>query len=683
MGKNNKEEYSVHELVFGQLRGYPWWPGYIAHREPSGEYKVVFFGDFTYALLNAKKIRPFEGSSRKFDKKNQKLTQAIKSAIRVLNKESSIKQETDAVLLPVPIVTVRPKPIPDKTKKIKKPEARPKRKPPKANGGSRRQKRKRPVAVELINDTDPKSSIRESVGHDELLGSRPRLNKMSMSLAMDEMKEELDLGVARSERAKGPEKGLFDEMIETKSVKPILKPPQFGLQSKGDLVAPINEIFKPAHDDSGIAIINQTKNSIQSIEHMQRLLTKPSPDSKGLDAPHSFELNEVIDLNRESISVSNCPSISSKAFMSKANESMRGGLNGKSNFLEIEKEMQDLRDQMRETQSTGELEEKLRKWHRDLKNKPDFKFIVGTNIGRHLSSMRNFCKDRLKETDYYQTVLGKIKNFENIIISRISDTFFGCEDSINMARDFASSFQNPSPASKDLTLFNQSFPSPRYDPRPKFVLGPHIPGRRKSNIRRAFQATHQEPSNSQMGPKSSKPGEILEFDNFDKSFMTSAVVKDFQLNKTFDIGQLGRVSSVRSRLNKSLYSKKEQTMDVEDSSVVTMKKDADTKIHWNTDNVIGLDTQRRVASKIAKKLFRIEGVPQMKSGTVEKLGRIIEKTIRKESLDKDEYQKQVLQILQAIDQSGKEFYYKFLSQNRRKCDVYKLKMLLLQQMRTN
>lgn len=689
MGKNNKEEYRVNDLVFGQLRGYPWWPGYIWKREASGEYKVVFFGDFTYALLNVKKIRPFGSCSRKFDKKNQKLTDAIKSALRVLNKQTSIKQETEAVLRPMPILP--PKPLPEKTKRIKKNEPRSKRKQPKPNTANRRQKRKRPVALELINDTRLKShlaklaSVRELDGHEEVLSTRPRLNKMSRSLAMDEMKGELELNVARSERAKAPDKGLFDEMIETKSVKPSQKPPQFGLQPKSHSRQQVHELFKPDHDDSGIIIINQTKNSLQSIEQMQDLLTKQNkgPGSNVMGVRTSFEFKEILDLKEGPISVSICPSISSKAFRAKMNGSLDIGQRGKFNFLKIEKEMQELIELMKQTQSTEQLEEKLRQWHRELKTKPDFKFIVGTNIGRHLSNMRNFCKERLKETDHYHNVLAKIKNFENIIINRIKGAFFGCEDSINVARNFASPFQNPSPTSKDLTLFNQSFPSPRYEPKPNFIMDTNVPGRRKSNIREAFQGTHQEPLKGQEESKSRKQKEIMCLDNFDKSFMTMARANEFHMNQTFDMGKLARVCSGRTRLNKSMYAKGGATVDLEDESVLTMKKEADAETHWNTDNVIDSDLQQRVAIKIAKKLFRIEGVPHLKSGTVEKLGRIIERTVRKESHHKDEYQSQVLQILQSIEKSGKEFYFKYLGQKGRKFDVYKLKILLRQQMRSN
>lgn len=119
MGKNNKEEYKANDLVFGQLRGYPWWPAYIMHKEPSGDYLVVFFGDFTYASLNTKKIRRFIVNSRKFDKKNHKLTQAIKSASRVHRKETSIKMETDSVLKPILVPPITKLKRPSRKKKNK------------------------------------------------------------------------------------------------------------------------------------------------------------------------------------------------------------------------------------------------------------------------------------------------------------------------------------------------------------------------------------------------------------------------------------------------------------------------------------------------------------------------------------------------------------------------------------
>ena len=123
MAKNNKEEFALNELVFGQVRGYPWWPGYIHSNEPNSDYKIVFFGDFSYSMLNSKKIKRFETTHRKIDRKNDKLVQAVASALRVSKGETTVKEEHEMVVRnqsKIQVVT--------KTKKIAKKRAKLKKK---------------------------------------------------------------------------------------------------------------------------------------------------------------------------------------------------------------------------------------------------------------------------------------------------------------------------------------------------------------------------------------------------------------------------------------------------------------------------------------------------------------------------------------------------------------------------
>ena len=122
---------------------------------------------------------------------------------------------------------------------------------------------------------------------------------------------------------------------------------------------------------------------------------------------------------------------------------------------------------------------------------------------------------------------------------------------------------------------------------------------------------------------------------------------------------------------------------LEDASVLTMKKETDTETHWNVENVINKQTQRKVANKIAKRLFKINGIPQIKGDISEKLGEIIEETIRMGCKGKRDYQSQILRILEIIDKSGKEFYDNYLKHDQGICEVRKLKVLLRQNLQCN
>ena len=733
MGKNNKEEYKANDLVFGQLRGYPWWPAYIMNKEPSGDYRVVFFGDFTYASLNGKKIRPFLANSRKFDKKNQKLTQAIKSACRVMKKESTIKIETERVLKPVFLQPqVKPKRPSrkkktirseaqvkrasdnrrNKTKKIKKMEAKIKSKR-RVSGKNSVQKKKikkisKPQTLELVNDTNQQIDL-NPMGKD---------SKMSMSLAMDEFKEDFEKGMAQSVRAQKPEKQFLDDLIETKSVKPLGKIPGFGIERLEREIKPeLERIFKSKNkqEESAIELLNQTKNSMISLDNMNLLIKQKEMEKtqnrcesilgegvlqKNLEKNFG---NEVIDLNNENGSfsrISKCPSISSKApFSLKQNDLTFGSsfiqeYGEKANFSKIEKEMQDLVVLMQKTQSVGQLEERLNQWHSELNMKPNFKLIVSTNIGKYISNMRNFCNRRLDDTNHFDNVLQKIKEFEEIIMARITTTFFGQEQKnlIHQIRDQISVAPNQSPVSKDPTIFNQSFPSPHYKPKQEFSLGQSMRNtRRKSTLRQALLESekHQQPSKRMKTRNSRKYTEnTIYFDNLDENSLLRSSINDLDMTgKTFHTDKMQRNISAPIDMNKDILCKmkKEMTQDLEETSVITMKRDniESKKSHWNLKNLISLDTQSRVGKKFAKKIFQIRNVPQIKCETVKILGKIIEQTLRESSLSVEEYQKEVLRLLEFIGKQGKDFYSKFLSQNQKKCDVHRLKSLLRERMKCN
>ena len=89
----NKDEYEEEDIVFALVTGYPWWPGFIAEKYSKKNYKVTFFGDFSYSDLKRKQIKEFELGLKSADSRLKDLSEAIESAQRVLSGETTIEEE--------------------------------------------------------------------------------------------------------------------------------------------------------------------------------------------------------------------------------------------------------------------------------------------------------------------------------------------------------------------------------------------------------------------------------------------------------------------------------------------------------------------------------------------------------------------------------------------------------------
>lgn len=85
--------YSVNQIVWAKINGYPWWPAYVNTTTESDRFEVVFFGDFSRALLSTNKIKDFGEISHRVDGKNKSLDAAVRSVQRVLDGESTIMEE--------------------------------------------------------------------------------------------------------------------------------------------------------------------------------------------------------------------------------------------------------------------------------------------------------------------------------------------------------------------------------------------------------------------------------------------------------------------------------------------------------------------------------------------------------------------------------------------------------------
>ena len=76
----------------GLVKGYPWWPGFVSEAMGRKRYKVTFFGDFSYATLTAKHLRPLSSNELEGERINSQLKSALAAAYRVKNEKSNIMQ---------------------------------------------------------------------------------------------------------------------------------------------------------------------------------------------------------------------------------------------------------------------------------------------------------------------------------------------------------------------------------------------------------------------------------------------------------------------------------------------------------------------------------------------------------------------------------------------------------------
>lgn len=86
------------DVVWAKIKGFPWWPGVISSisksKDQNVESHVNFLGDFTYARLPDSKLYAFEEKFKEFsNRKNKKLSEAIKIAEKILKGETNFEVE--------------------------------------------------------------------------------------------------------------------------------------------------------------------------------------------------------------------------------------------------------------------------------------------------------------------------------------------------------------------------------------------------------------------------------------------------------------------------------------------------------------------------------------------------------------------------------------------------------------
>ena len=75
--------YEIGEVVWGKIKGYPWWPAVIKEYNNTLIYTIQFYNDNSYAKLSTKFLLKYEENKNKIietNKKNKKLLDAVKEA---------------------------------------------------------------------------------------------------------------------------------------------------------------------------------------------------------------------------------------------------------------------------------------------------------------------------------------------------------------------------------------------------------------------------------------------------------------------------------------------------------------------------------------------------------------------------------------------------------------------------
>lgn len=671
MGKNNKEEYQLNQLVMAQVRGYPWWPGYIGGRQADGSYKVVFFGDFSYAPLNEKKIRTFDPRMKKLEKNRKELQRALKSATRVFKGETTIKQEFDIVnkkklpplIVAKPSVTDAKKPAkkvarPKKKKTLKKKPLQNKSKTSRDAKKRRRGRAKKKATqklkvkreLEIVNmpKEEPQNNLREQKAEQVLnrsgfWGGESDEGKASSDMKIGFQRKTVGMDGFRSVTAKGPEPNLFDSMAETNSMRLMVESLKHNQQNENSSRA-----------GSEIAILDQTKGSLGSIEKMKNLIV--ASGKLAFNGPTLEALNKS-------------PSISRKDTLKigEAQSEVSENTQFRLCFKEIEQEMISLIKKMRENQSTEAIENKLKSWFREMAEVQDFSSIVGTKIGQYLMQMKFLCHEKIKERQQYGAILQEIKNFKRIIITKISQNFFSSDiqedqSGLESLVDRLPSQHNQSPMSKDKTMLQ--------------IFGKQMMGSfgnlnfshaQSPNLNKTLLRNTQSYEHSFMLP-TTRPSRVRNKHNRNRCN---------DLDETFNCRRKGTDLNITMKGSKM---NQQQILETPSISTVVNKSQRKTMrpiqiikpAPWNWKNNIEKKVMRCVGKKIARALYRNKGEHCLSAEKAEQLGRICEEIVGKDVSSCMEYQRRVMDLLANINQRGSAFLRDFIFQKKGTCSVIEL-----------
>lgn len=444
---SGKDDYQEEDIVFAMVTGYPWWPGFITERYSKKNYKVTFFGDFSYADLSVKQIKPFTRELKRADPNNRELTEAIQSAKRVFEGQTTIDEEHQRVKESLR-KSRKTRPI---TKKKK---------------GGRRQNKARKSGTQEVERTIRTRARRR-------LKNRAKDDAVSQSMIQDpthkrrgsQKRREARFGrsmdqkiLEDSEQEAEPEKTeVLEELYEeekTQKSKRLVSKSRARTRTrqresrarskrsaeKGSKAQAKKERNEQEEEASKKQENEDRKESPDKIKEEEPGEDEADQESKSESAQKAEAEQEEegqggaegekagLELERpggESAAKSEVKDKSEK----KENEANGGSEQEelKEKFFGFEKELLVLLNEMQSNKPIPKIEENLKEWFNQISQINRFSPIVSTDIGKHLSKMSQICLERLNEKQIYNKILGNIEHLKNYIITQISKNFFNAE----------------------------------------------------------------------------------------------------------------------------------------------------------------------------------------------------------------------------------------------------------------
>jgi hypothetical protein len=442
---SGKDDYQEDDIVFAMVTGYPWWPGFIAEKYSKKNYKVTFFGDFSYAELSSKHIKPFVRGLKKADPNNKDLTEAIQSAKRVVEGQSTIVKEHEKVeernkkSKKTKAITKKKKTI-RKSKRTRKSASGVPERSIKTRAKRRmKAKIKEDICQSMIQDTTHKrradramqkkreAKLGKSMDQKLLTRSDNEEDLDNNKKILDELIEKKsnkkkDNSVSRSKKKCDKKIDKKSKSKENKKKKTVAKK-----ESKKEEKPKAFEIEK--NNESEDKKKTKSKSPVKSDKKQSEKIVEEKPNKSEKKDEKKIEV--VLKKKANSPSQNNSPvkseviekSIKIEASMNEVVEDEK--LKGK--FNDFEKDLLSLLNKMQNNKPIPSIEENLKEWFNQISRINQFSPIVSTDIGKHLSQMSQICLERINEKQTYNKILHNIENLKNFIIERISKNFFNIE----------------------------------------------------------------------------------------------------------------------------------------------------------------------------------------------------------------------------------------------------------------